>query len=83
MFLNIAKNVNPKEYNNTEDFLKAKFGDSITNLYKDFYYFDFGTSVDQSENGFNPSLMAQKEMFGARTVLCDWYTLNLENQLSA
>lgn len=30
MFLNIAKNVNPKEYNNTEDFLKAKFGDSLT-----------------------------------------------------
>jgi hypothetical protein len=55
----------------------------ITNLYKDFYYFDFGTSVDQSENGFNPSLMAQKEMFGARTILCDWYTLNLVNQLSA
>jgi hypothetical protein len=55
----------------------------ITNLYKDFYYFDFGTSVDQSENGFNSSLMAQKEMFGARTVLCDWYTLNLVNQLSA
>lgn len=30
MFLNIAKDVDPKKYNNTEDFLKAKFGNSLT-----------------------------------------------------
>ena len=30
MFLNIAKNVDPTKYNNTEDFLRAKFGNSLT-----------------------------------------------------
>ena len=30
MFLNIAKDIDPKKYNNTEDFLKAKFGESLT-----------------------------------------------------
>lgn len=52
----------------------------INNLYKDFDYFDFGTSVDNSADGFNASLMAQKEMFGARTILCDWYQLNISDK---
>jgi len=50
----------------------------INNLYKNYDYFDFGSSVDNSADGFNPSLMAQKEMFGARTILCDWYQLNID-----
>lgn len=30
MFLNIAQDVDPKKYSNTKDFLRAKFGDSLT-----------------------------------------------------
>lgn len=44
----------------------------IDQLIKIFFtnkkYFDFGTSVAESECGFNPNLMMQKELFGARAI---------------
>ena len=50
----------------------------ITEDFKSYDFFDFGTSVNASEYGFNQSLMAQKEMFGARTLTHDTYRIKLQ-----
>ena len=52
--------------------------DHLINHYQDSkLFFDFGTSTESSELGFNESLMAQKESFGARSVAVDVYKLKL------
>jgi hypothetical protein len=52
--------------------------DHILNYYKpDKLYCDLGTCTDNSETGFNQSLVAQKELMGARSVAKDVYCLNL------
>jgi len=43
--------------------------------YMDRPYFDFGTSIEPTTGAINRGLLAYKEDFGARAVLCDTYTL--------
>ena len=40
-------------------------------------YFDFGTSMGDSDSGLNEGLISQKEGFGGRTVAYDQYVLDL------
>jgi hypothetical protein len=38
-------------------------------------YFDFGTSIDPESGSINSGLLAYKEDFGGRTIVCDTYIL--------
>ena len=49
----------------------------ITNVYKDKTWFDFGISCEQEGRYLNEGLAAQKEGFGARAVVHDFYKINL------
>ncbi len=49
----------------------------ISDCYKTKLFFDFGTSTDNSALGFNEMLIAQKESFGARSVVVDVYRLRI------
>lgn len=49
----------------------------ITDVYKDKTWFDFGISCEQEGRYLNEGLAAQKEGFGARAVLHDFYRINL------
>lgn len=49
----------------------------IQEVFKDKEFFDFGTSTEGNELGFNENLLAQKELFGARAVAKDVYLLEL------
>ena len=49
----------------------------ITDIYKDKKYFDFGISCENNGRYLNEGLAAQKEGFGARTVVQDFYEINL------
>lgn len=49
----------------------------IQDKYKDKNYFDFGTSNDQQEKQLNSGLIAQKEGFGARAVVHDFYEVDI------
>ncbi len=49
----------------------------INDRYKTKLFFDFGTSTDNSALGFNETLIAQKESFGARSVAVDVYKLRI------
>ena len=46
-------------------------------LYADRRYFSFGISTEQAGQYLNEGLIAQKEGFGARTVVHDFYEWNL------
>lgn len=52
----------------------------INDLYRDKEYFDFGTSTEKNELGFNESLLAQKELFGARVIAKDVYSLKVNKE---
>jgi hypothetical protein len=45
----------------------------IENIYNNRSYFSFGISTEDSGQGLNAGLIAQKEGFGARTVVHDFY----------
>lgn len=49
----------------------------ITDVYKDKTWFDFGISCEQEGRYLNEGLAAQKEGFGARAVVHDFYKINL------
>lgn len=49
----------------------------ITDIYKDKKYFDFGISCENNGRYLNEGLAAQKEGFGARTVVQDFYEIKL------
>lgn len=54
----------------------------VHSIYSDKKYFDFGTSVEKNELGFNESLMAQKELFGARAVAKDAYEWLVKEEIA-
>lgn len=49
----------------------------ITDVYKDKTWFDFGISCEQEGRYLNEGLAAQKEGFGARAVVHDFYGIEL------
>lgn len=49
----------------------------ITEVYQDRKYFDFGISCENNGRYLNEGLAAQKEGFGARTVVQDFYEIDL------
>lgn len=49
----------------------------INNVYADFIYFDFGISNENDGMYLNEGLIAQKEGFGARAVVHDFYRIVL------
>ena len=49
----------------------------ITEVYKDKTWFDFGISCEQEGRYLNEGLAAQKEGFGARSVVHDFYRIEL------
>ena len=49
----------------------------ITDVYKDKTWFDFGISCEQQGRYLNEGLAAQKEGFGARAVVHDFYEIGL------
>ena len=50
----------------------------ITETYKNKQYFDFGISNENSGRYLNTGLMDQKEGFGARAVVHDFYELKMQ-----
>ena len=57
--------------------LDALFLNLINIRYKDFDYFDFGTSNEEGGKVLNTSLIYQKEGFGGRGVVYDTYEWSL------
>lgn len=49
----------------------------VTDVYKDKIWFDFGISCEQEGRYLNEGLAAQKEGFGARAVVHDFYRIEL------
>ena len=49
----------------------------VEECYSGFKYFSFGISTEQQGRYLNPGLAAQKEMFGARAVIHDFYELTV------
>ncbi len=49
----------------------------ITEIYRDKTYFDFGISNEQQGRFLNTGLIAQKEGFGARAIVHDFYELDI------
>ncbi|SDF87751.1 GNAT family N-acetyltransferase [Sporomusa acidovorans] len=49
----------------------------VTEVYKDKIYFDFGISNEKQGRFLNTGLIAQKEGFGARAVVHDFYSLDI------
>ncbi len=68
-------------YNSNEGLEKGALDivlDYIINvLYADFRYFSFGVSTEDDGRYLNEGLIHQKEMFGARSVVHDFYEINL------
>ncbi|MBC5994251.1 GNAT family N-acetyltransferase [Pontibacter cellulosilyticus] len=58
--------------------LEAMLHHLLTSVYADKKYFDLGASMDaQQPNGLNSTLLANKESYGARAVVHDYYTIPL------
>ena len=55
--------------------LDLLFDALLTGTYADKAYFDFGISNEQAGQVLNPGLVEQKEGFGARSVVHDYYEL--------
>jgi len=51
----------------------------INEVYKDKRYFDFGISNENNGRYLNVGLINQKEGFGARAVVHDFYELKIES----
>ncbi len=49
----------------------------ISQVYSSKAFFDFGSSIDGSEIGFNSRLVKYKESYGGRTIVHDHYLLKL------
>ena len=58
--------------------LDAVFNFLLTEVYASKKYFDFGASMDDGQkNGINASLLSNKESYGGRAVMHDFYTIAL------
>jgi Acetyltransferase (GNAT) domain len=57
--------------------LDAVFDYLIADHYRDRRYFDFGISTENGGADLNQGLIEQKEGFGARAVVHDWYEVDL------
>jgi hypothetical protein len=57
--------------------LDVLFDHLITQQYRDKSYFDFGISTENGGTQLNQGLIDQKEGFGARAVVHDWYEVDL------
>lgn len=57
--------------------LDLLFNQLLTHDFKDYKYFDFGTSNEDGGRYLNESLIYQKEGFGARAICYDTYSLSL------
>lgn len=55
----------------------------LTSEYADKAVFDFGTSTDKGGWVLNAGLSANKESWGARSVVYDWYEIDLTNERKA
>ena len=55
------------------------FEDLINNIFQNKVYFDFGTSNKNNGHSVNEGLIYWKEGFGARTIVQDFYEINLNN----
>jgi hypothetical protein len=51
----------------------------INSYYSEKTYFDFGISTENEGMRLNEGLMSNKEGFGARAVVHDFYELSLES----
>ena len=69
-----------REYRKTGA-LDLLFSELITDIYKDYDYFDFGISNELYEGKLkiNDGLLFWKEGFGARSYTQDFYELDLRN----
>jgi len=52
----------------------------LTSIYKQKRYFSFGISTEQGGRYLNENLVRNKESYGARAVVQDFYTLELEGK---
>ena len=59
------------------DALSLLLAELIGDIYADRAYFSFGISTEQQGRVLNPGLVAQKEYFGARAVVHDFYEWQL------
>jgi hypothetical protein len=57
--------------------LDVLFDHLIAEHYRDKKYFDFGISTENGGAELNQGLIEQKEGFGARAVVHDWYEVDL------
>jgi len=57
--------------------LDGLFAYLIEEVYATKPYFDFGISTEQGGSYLNEGLLFQKEGFGARAVVYDWYQVDL------
>lgn len=55
------------------DALSLLLGELVSEIYADRTYFSFGISTEQQGSVLNSGLIAQKESFGARAVVHDFY----------
>lgn len=51
----------------------------LEDVYSGFKYFSFGTSTEHAGLYLNQGLVSQKEMFGARTIVQDFYEVHVES----
>ncbi len=79
----ITKNVVHAQYVYSSDFGKKNGANDlmydflINEKFVDFRYFDFGISTEKNGQYLNEFLLQQKEMFGGRSTVYDFYELNL------
>ncbi len=59
------------------DALSLLLGELVGNVYADRHYFSFGISTEQEGRVLNGGLVTQKERFGARAVVHDFYEWTL------
>lgn len=56
------------------------FDKLINEIYKDKKYFDFGISTENGGEYLNLGLVGQKQEFGGRTVVFDFYEIEINNE---
>lgn len=67
-----------KNQNGALDYL---FFELITQIYKDYTYFDFGISNEMNGTKLNLGLHYWKQSFGARTFVHDFYSIDTQNYI--
>lgn len=72
-----AQYISASEAGKSSGALDLLFSELLDNVYKDHAYFDFGISTEQDGMHLNKGLIEQKEGFGARAVMHDFYVLDI------